>query len=127
VIDLFEEARAVELDQRLVSGRRGHHSPEELLEAMTGAGMAALGWDSGRLEPGRLADFVAVSLESVRLAGWRRGDLLRQVVYGATAADVTDVVVGGLQIVAHRRHSASYDPALQLHHAIRRLLYSLDA
>jgi formiminoglutamate deiminase len=126
VIDLFEEARAVELDQRLVSGHRGHHSAEELLEAMTGAGMDALGWDAGRLEPGRLADFVAVSLESVRLAGWRRGDLLRQVVYGASAADVTDVVVGGRHVVAHRRHSASYDPALQLHHAIRRLLYSLD-
>ena len=33
VIDLFEEARAVELDERLATGERGHHSAEELLRA----------------------------------------------------------------------------------------------
>src|SRR5205807_1185346 len=55
VIDLFEEARAVELDQRLVTERRGHHSPEQLLEAAGEMGMTALGWEAGRLAPGFLA------------------------------------------------------------------------
>ena len=32
VIDLFEEARAVELDQRLRSGERGVHSAADLIE-----------------------------------------------------------------------------------------------
>ena len=127
VIDLFEEARAVELDQRLLSGRRGHHSPEVLLEAMTGAGMASLGWNAGRLEPGRLADLVALDLGSIRLAGWRKEDLLRQVVYAATAADVTDVVVGGRQLVRRGRHFASDQAARRLHEAIHRALDSAEA
>jgi formiminoglutamate deiminase len=124
VIDLFEEARAVELDQRLVTGRRGHHSAEALLEAMTGAGMAALGWPAGRLEAGRLADFVALDLGSVRLAGWRAGDLLRQLVYSATAADVTDVVVGGRELVVGGNHARQPEAAGNLHAVIRRVLDS---
>ncbi|MDQ6921510.1 MAG: amidohydrolase family protein, partial [Candidatus Dormibacteraeota bacterium] len=122
VIDLFEEARAIELDQRLVSGHRGHHSPEALLEALTASGAAALGWDAGRLEPGRLADFVAVDLATVRLAGWSPDDLLRQVVYGAAPPDVTNVVVGGREVVSSRHHAGQPDVAARLHEAIRRLL-----
>jgi cytosine/adenosine deaminase-related metal-dependent hydrolase len=124
VIDLFEEARAVELDQRLLSGQRGHHSPEVLLRAMSGAGMASLGWDAGRLEAGRLADFLALDLGCIRLAGWRQEDLLRQVVYAATAPDVTDVVVGGRQLVRRGRHFASDQAGRRLHEAIGRALES---
>jgi hypothetical protein len=42
VVDLFEEARTVELDERLATGRRGTHRPDDLLAAATAAGMAAL-------------------------------------------------------------------------------------
>src|SRR5215470_15235252 len=76
VIDLFEEARAIDLDERLITGRRGRHAPDALLRAPTVAGMAALGWDSGEVAPRRLADFVALDLGSTRLAGWTRESLL---------------------------------------------------
>ena len=122
VVDLFEEARAVELDERLVSGRRGHHECGALLAAATAGGMAALGWDAGELAPGRLADLVAIDLGSVRLAGWRREDLVAGVVYAATAADVTDVVVGGRPLVADRRHLALGDVGGLLQRAIGRAL-----
>ena len=92
VIDLFEEARAVELDERLATERRGHHRPADLLAAATGSGMDALGWDAGRLAPGRLADLVTVRLDSVRLAGARPADAVDHLVFAATAADVTSVV-----------------------------------
>ena len=53
-IDLFEEARAVELDERLVTNQRGGHSPVELLRAATAEGAESLGWPSGgRIETGR--------------------------------------------------------------------------
>jgi len=104
VVDLFEEARAVELDERLVSGRRGHHDPAGLLAAATGAGMDALGWDAGCLAPGRLADLVTVGLGSVRLAGTRPADAVDQLVFAATAADVTSVVASGRQVVGDGRH-----------------------
>ena len=43
VVDLFEEARAIELDERLATGRRGLHPPEALLAAATAGGAAAAG------------------------------------------------------------------------------------
>ena len=70
VIDLFEEARGLEMDERLVSLQRGRFQPAELVRAMTSSGHESLGWpDAGRLEVGARADLVAVRLDSVRTAG----------------------------------------------------------
>ncbi len=99
VIDLLEEARAVEMHQRLESLRRGHFSPADLLEALTAHG--SLGWaDAGRLAPGARADLVAVRLDTVRTAGTEPG----QVLLAATAADVDTVVVEGRTVVAGGAH-----------------------
>ena len=122
MIDLFEETRAIELDERLVSGRRGHLSVEQLLIAATAAGADSIGWDAGRVEPGRLADFIAVRLDSPRTAGARSGDVLAQVVYAAAAPDVTDVIVGGVPVVVAGRHLRSADPGAALDVAIARAL-----
>lgn len=104
VVDLFEEARAIELDRRLVTGRRGQLSPEALLRAATSQGMAALGWGAGELRPGGLADFITLDLSSPRLAGAGLPDLLPRVVFGAGAADVHSVVVAGEEVVQDRHH-----------------------
>src|SRR6266542_2201441 len=115
VVDLLEEARAIELDERLATGRRGHHRPAALLAAATAGGMAALGWpDAGRLEPGALADFATLDLTSPRLAGARSEDLVDHVVFAAAAADVTHLVVAGRPVVEGRCHLALGDvgPAL---------------
>jgi len=122
VIDLFEEARAVELDERLVTGWRGHHRPADLLAAATEGGMRALGWpEAGVIAPGRIADLVAVRLDSPRLAGAPVDQLPAAVVFGATAADVSDVVVGGRQVVADGHHLLVGDVGAALDSAIRRL------
>ncbi|MDX6245245.1 MAG: hypothetical protein QOE76_2968 [Frankiales bacterium] len=103
VIDLFEEARAVELGERLRTERRGHWRAADLLGAATACGHASLGWPSaGRLVTGALADFVTVATDSVRMAGV--APLLESVVFAATAGDVRDVVVAGRRIVADGRH-----------------------
>jgi formiminoglutamate deiminase len=114
-IDLWEEARAIELDERLVSGRRGHLTVPVLADALTGAGAASIGWDAGRLVSGALADLVTVRLDSPRTAGARSGDALAHVVFAATGADVTTVVVGGRTIVHEGRHVDLPDvgPALE--------------
>jgi formiminoglutamate deiminase len=121
VIDLFEEARAVELDERLATGRRGHHRPADLLAAATTSGMDALGWDAGRLAPGHLADLVTVGLDSVRLAGTRPADAIDHLVFAATAADVTSVVASGRRIVADGRHLLVGDVGAALTGAITAL------
>jgi formiminoglutamate deiminase len=103
VVDLFEEARGVELDERLRSERRGHWRAADLLGAATACGHESLGWPkAGRLAKGSVADFVTVSTDSVRLAGVE--PLLEAVVFAATAGDVRDVIVGGRRIVAEGRH-----------------------
>jgi formiminoglutamate deiminase len=122
VIDLLEEARAVELDERLATGTRGHFSGADLLGAATVAGMRALGWNAGRIEGGRLADLATVGLGSVRLAGIRPEHALDHIAFAATAADVTHTVVAGALIVADRRHRRLGDVA----EALRAALAPLD-
>jgi formiminoglutamate deiminase len=95
IIDPFEEARAVELDERLVSGERGIHRPADLLRHATAGGYESLGWDGAGFEPGKLADLVTVGLDSVRLADTDRDQLPAALVFAATAADVRHVIVGG--------------------------------
>jgi formiminoglutamate deiminase len=105
VIDVFEEARAVELDERLATGVRGLHSAQDLLEAATAGGYRSLGWaEGGAIRSGALADFVSVRTDGVRLAGTADEDLLDAVVFASGAADVSDVVVSGRRIVADGAH-----------------------
>ena len=105
IVDAFEEARAVELDLRLTTGERGHLATSTLLEALTASGQASLGFaDAGRLEEGARADLVTVDLRSVRTAGGSRDDAADRVVYAATAADVTDVLVDGCHVVRGGSH-----------------------
>jgi formiminoglutamate deiminase len=121
VIDHFEEARAMELDERLASGERGRHTAAELLHAATAAGHAALGWpDAGAIEPGALADLVTIDLDSVRLAGTGAGSVLDAAVFAAGAVDVSSLVVSGRQVVADGRHR-EFDVARELTTSIERI------
>jgi formiminoglutamate deiminase len=98
VIDMFEEMRAVELDTRLVTSRRGHWSADELLRAATASGQLSLGFpDAGRMAPGQWADLVTIDLDSPRTAGTGRG--CDAAVFAASAADITSVVASGTALV----------------------------
>jgi formiminoglutamate deiminase len=119
VIDPFEEARAVELDERLATLVRGTHPAAALLTAATANGYSALGWDGGGvLAAGAPADLTTVGLDSVRLAGTDIDSALASVVFAASAADVTHVVVGGNVVVSDGAHT-SIDVAAELDASIR--------
>ena len=112
VIDPLEEARALEMDERLATAQRGRFSPAELVEALTGH--HALGWpDAGRIEPGARADLVSIRLGTVRTAGADPA----QAMLAAGAADVDTVIVDGRAIVRQGRHIVG-DVAALLHEAI---------
>jgi formiminoglutamate deiminase len=120
-IDLFEEARALELDERLATGERGLHRPAALLRAATEDGHACLGWpDAGRIAPGARADLVTVGLDGVRLAGTVPEIALQALVFAASAADVRNVIVDGRELVRDGRH-VSIDVARELHEQIAQL------
>jgi formiminoglutamate deiminase len=118
IIEPLEEARAIELDERLASGVRGGHTGASLLEAATASGYASLGWPGGgALREGALADFLAIRLGGVRLAGVRREDLIDALVFAGGAGDVTDVIVGGEVVVRDGVHR-SLDVAHELARAV---------
>jgi formiminoglutamate deiminase len=118
VIDMFEEARAVELDQRLGTLVRGHHPAGALALGITENGYDSLGWpEGGRIAPGALADLVTVRLDSVRLAGTRPEDALSAVVFAGGAGDVDTLIVDGEPVVSGGRH-LRIDVAAELAHAI---------
>jgi formiminoglutamate deiminase len=117
VTDLFEEARAVELHQRLVTGRRGLHPPAALLTAAN-AGAA--------LASGQPADVCVVDLGGVRLAGADPDDPVPMLVAAATAGDVREVVVRGRHVVRDRSH-ADIDVAGDLRAAIAAVTHEQDS
>ncbi|MEU6247434.1 formimidoylglutamate deiminase [Glycomyces sp. NPDC047010] len=115
VIDMFEEARAVEMHERLVSEERGRFTADALLDMATGH--AVLGFpDAGAIAPGARADLVAVALDTPRTAGARPDGI----VYAASAADVVDVVADGRHIVHEGRHRY-IDAGAELHETIGEL------
>ncbi|MFE2750757.1 formimidoylglutamate deiminase [Actinosynnema sp. NPDC059335] len=106
VVDPLLEARALEHNERLRTGRRGRFSPAELVGALTNH--ASIGWpEAGRIEVGAPADLVAVRLDSVRTAGSEP----EQVVLTATASDVGVVVVGGTVVARDGVHERLGDVA----------------
>ncbi|WP_416972582.1 formimidoylglutamate deiminase [Streptomyces sp. 4F14] len=110
VIDLFEEARAMELNERLRTRTRGHWTAAALLWAASADGHAALGWDdAGTLAPGSLADFTTIALDSVRTAGPLPRLGAETAVFAASAADVRHTVVGGRHVVRDGVHQAVPD------------------
>lgn len=114
VVDLFEEARAIELDERLVSGERGRNDASELFAAVTSGGMRSLGWEAGAIAEGQICDLVSIDIDSPRMAGYSDESAAAWVVFGATAADVTHVVASGETIVSDGRHLAIEDVAHEL-------------
>ncbi|MFJ3672361.1 formimidoylglutamate deiminase [Streptomyces sp. NPDC090106] len=122
VIDLFEEARAMELNERLRTRTRGHWTAAALLRAASADGHAALGWDdAGTIEPGALADLTTVALDSVRTAGPLPRLGAETAVFAASAADVRHTIVGGRHVVRDGAHTLVPDVPRALAHAIEAL------
>jgi formiminoglutamate deiminase len=122
VIDLFEEARAMELNERLRTHIRGHWTAGALLRAATVDGHAALGWtDAGVLAAGATADLVTVDLGSVRTAGARPRLAAETAVFAATASDVTHVIAAGREIVRDGAHVRVPDVGAALTAAVEAL------
>lgn len=106
VIDILEEARAMELDERLRTRTRGHWTAAALLRAASEGGHAAIGWpEAGVIEPGAFADLTTIALDTVRTAGPLPRLGAETAVFAASAADVRHTVVSGRHVVRDGVHT----------------------
>ncbi|MEG8183885.1 formimidoylglutamate deiminase [Nocardia terpenica] len=106
IVDPWFEARALELHERLASGRRGRFDVAELHTAATAH--EASGWpEVGTLAAGAAADLVHIDTASPRTAGSDGPGIL----YAATASDVIDVMIAGRWVVRDRVHRTVPDVA----------------
>ena len=103
-LDMFEVMRATAMLQRV------HHLDPRVMPARTvlqlatidGAASLGLGDVIGSIEPGKLADLVLIDGRRLNLAPRLRGahdNLEALVVFAASAADVQEVWVDGIQVV----------------------------
>lgn len=130
MLDMFEEARLVEYNERLrrlqrVLLTRGAEDVLEvapvLLRMATSAGARSLRIPAGTLEEGALADFIGIDLDHPALAGWTTQSLPAMLMFSAPPDAVSDVWVGGRNVVANRMH-ARQDEAMREFNAVARRL-----
>lgn len=98
VIDLLEEARSLEMHERLSSLRRGRFRTAELVSALTRHD--SIGWNAGRIEVGAPADLVAIRLDTPNTAGVDPAEILMS----AARSDIDSVMVDGRLIVTGGQH-----------------------
>jgi formimidoylglutamate deiminase len=132
VLDPWEELRALEYHTRLRTLRRVVLAEETgsnrwdiapvLLRAGTSGGAQALGLNAGALERGNVADFIAVDLEHTALAGWTDATLDALLALSAPANVVSDVWVGGKQVVEKRGHDLLLNSRARFNALCRRVL-----
>jgi formimidoylglutamate deiminase len=112
-IDLLEDARLLEYHLRMQQLERVVLDPplagrerlsQMLYEAASKSGGKSLGQNVGELAVGKAADFIAVDLDDLSLAGASTETLVTNVVFSLERTAVKDVYVGGRCVVASGRH-----------------------
>jgi len=79
--------------------------PETILEMATANAARALGWEMGRLAPGQLADFILVDSRRPQLRPLitrPRSNVIFNLAYYATGADVETVIIDGRLVMEDR-------------------------
>jgi formimidoylglutamate deiminase len=104
VISMVEEARWLELVQRLARERRGVARDASdprgpvapvLFAAATVGGARSLRVDAGEIRPGAWGDFQVLDLAAMELEGWQDETLMESYLLGAGNGAIAETAVGG--------------------------------
>ncbi len=113
LVSPFAELRQLEWSQRTRLRRRNVLAPSrgatvgtDLWQRAARGGAQALAQPIGAIAPGRRADLVVLDDDHPALASQAAEDSLDAAIFGAVAAPVRDVLVGGRWVVRDRRHPA---------------------
>ncbi|MFM8356492.1 MAG: TRZ/ATZ family hydrolase [Gammaproteobacteria bacterium] len=112
-LDLLESARLASLLAKLTSGDAATLPERQALELATLAGARALGLahETGSLEPGKSADFVAIDLSAPRFLPVH--DPISQLIHTGAGSAVTHVWVRGRALVTEGRLDTIDETALR--------------
>jgi len=100
-VSVFEEMRMASLLQKVIAQDGGAFDAQRAFDLGTRGGAKLCNLDAGQLEPGLLADFVAIDLNDLSL--YPDVHLLRSIVYALQPTAITDVFVGAKATVRNRR------------------------
>ena len=99
-LDVLDEARDAAMVGKLAAEDAAAVAAPTVVRAATAGGADLLGFDAGRLEPGRLADVAVLDLEAPHLTP--ANDLVSHLAYAARGSDVRHTVVGGEVLMRDR-------------------------
>jgi formimidoylglutamate deiminase len=111
-ISLAEELRTLEYSQRLRDRSRAvlatpdKSTGRTLFESAAQGGAQAAGRDAGAIEPGKLADLVALDAHATNLLGKSGDAILDSYIFAGDDRLVTDVWSAGRHLVQEGRHTA---------------------
>ena len=99
-LDMFEEGRTAALLQKMKSGDASQFPIETALKALTIEGAKVLGMaaEIGSLEVGKQADFLVIQPQG-KIHLQPQENMLSHLVYAVKSSDVSDVYIGGEQVV----------------------------
>lgn len=105
--DIFREMKCMSIVHNVRSGVRTF-APEDILDMATinGAKLFGKGEEFGTIESGKIADMILIDVTRPHMNPLRtgkNGNVSSMVVYCATGADVTDVIIGGKEVVRNRQ------------------------
>ena len=102
-LDMFEEGRTAALLQKMKNGDASQFPIETALKALTIEGAKVLGIEDeiGSLEVGKQADFLVIQPRG-KIHLQPQENMLSHLVYAVKSSDVSDVYIGGEQVVKDR-------------------------
>ena len=96
-LDVFDELRDAAMVGKLKSEDAAAVAAPDVVHAATEGGAELLGFDSGRIEPGALADLAVIDLQKPHLTPHH--DLVSHLAYAVRGSDVRHTVVDGEVVV----------------------------
>ena len=110
-LDVLMAMKTTHIAQNYLHGKACVLPPKSILRMATAAGAMALQWDGGRLAAGQIADFILLDTNRPHLRPLitaPRSNVVFNIVYYATGADVDTVVIDG-QVVMEDRQVLTVD------------------
>ena len=102
-LNMFEDMKMAAIIQKLSVGDASLVTAQDVLDMATCNGADALRINAGRIEPDKLADIITLNINQLMINPLRRDNLISNIVYSASGADVHDTIIDGKVLMRYRK------------------------